>query len=493
MNVSAVEGQPFSGRVLTTDCAVSSASIDWGDGTPASAGRAAGLPPGALGDHTYAEEGVYTGTVRYAKAAGPVSCSRFLVQQFKASVSDGPLSATGENLTGAQRQALSGRVAHFSDGDPAGTAGDFSAQVQWGDSTTTAGTITPAGRGGFDVTGTHTYLTAGSFPVRTQITDLGGSSTTASTTARLVAAPSPLLPPFNFNLAIPQAVFGFSPLHPCQSQYVSFDASGSTGGTSSTGPLPITQYRWSFDESAFAPTVLLTTTSSLSHAFRPSSYGPGPYEGTAPNPRGDHFDYRFFRPPAMVTLEVTDSAGKTAWVTRRITFRDPVRVVPEIVPIDPQTGLPDFSRPHINRNDPRLRHAIPCAKLPLFKLAPSAKLKLGRISLRAAYGNVRRSGATITVKGPCASGLVNCFGELIVIPGPQARGHIPGNPIRGSLGHTTFFAPAGRTATVIVRLNARGAALARAHRLRSVILVLRSFGTNGKLVTSSRAVRLRLR
>ncbi|MGI8411584.1 MAG: hypothetical protein ACR2QA_03630 [Solirubrobacteraceae bacterium] len=331
----------------------------------------------------------------------------------------------------------------------------------------TAGTVTASPINGFDVSGTHTYGGTGSFTVAVTITDVGGSATTASATAtatataRVAAAPRPfpLPPPFPFPVALPHAAFGFSPLSPCQSQYVGFDASGSTGGDSSAGPLPITQYRWSFDESAFAPAVVLTTSPCLSHRFLPSSYGPGPYEGPLPNPRGNLFDYHYYRPPANVTLEVTNSAGRTGSVTQRITFRDPVRIISVIVPIDPVTGLPDFSHARPKRNDPRYMHAIPRAKQrPVYKLAGSAKLKLGRINLKRASVTLRPSGTSITVKSPCRSGPVDCFGELIVTAGTHGQA-IPPNPIRGSLGHTTFFAPAGRSATVVVRLNARGTAL----------------------------------
>jgi hypothetical protein len=490
VDISATEGQPFSGRVLSIDCAFLSGTIEWGDGTT-SAGRDASPPPGVAGDHTYAEEGTYAGTVSYLTDCN----SRLaLTQHFRATVSDAALSAVGRNQVGTAGQAVGDTVAHFTDANPAANAADLSAQIQWGDGSASAGAVTKAVGSGFDVAGTHSYASAGTYQISTKVIDLGGSTTNAGSTAQIAAAPQPLSPPFNFSLAVPTAMFRFSPMPPCQSQHVSFDASGSTGESSSGGgSLPITQYRWTFDESAFAPTVVLTAAQILDHPFLPSSYGPGPYEGSGPNPRGDLFDYRFFRPPAIVTLDVTDSAGKTASVSERITFHDPVRVIPEIVPIDPQTGLPDFAHPHVNRNDPRFKHAIPCAKLRTFDLVPSAKLKLGEVKLAAAYAAVRPSRASIAVKAPCARGPVNCFGELIVTVGPKARvsGALrkPGS-LAKSLGHTTFFVGPGRTARVTVMLSARGRALIRARGLRSVILALRTPRSSGKFVTTTRAVPL---
>jgi hypothetical protein len=490
VDVAATEGQPFSVRVLSTDCAFRSATIDWGDGTT-SDGRDAGSPAGVAGDHAYAEEGTYTGTVSYFTDCN----SRFaLTQHFQATVSDAPLSATGINQLGTPGQTAGGTIAHFTDANPAADASDLSAQIQWGDGAASAGTVTPAPEGGFDVAGTHSYASGGTYQIHVQISDRGGSSTSTGSTAQIAAAPQPLPPPFNFSLAIPTAAFRFSPVLPCQSQHVIFDASGSTGESSSDGGrLPITQYRWTFDESAFAPTVLVATVPTTDHPFLPSSYGPGPYEGPGPNPRGNLFDYRFFRPPALVTLEVTDSAGKTASVSERIVFRDPVRVIPEIVPIDPQTGMPDFAHPRVNRNDPRFKHAIPCAKLRTFKLLSSAKLKLGAIKLTAAFGSVRASSGSIAAKVPCARGSANCFGQLIVTAATKARhGGAPGGRrlLASSLGHTSFFIAPGRTAHVIVTLSANGLAAIRARRLRSVTLALRSPDSSGRLVTTTRAIPL---
>jgi len=74
------------------------------------------------------------------------------------------------------------------DTDPNATTSDFIAVINWGDNTTSPGTVVAnAGGGpGFEVDGPasgHTYLDEGTFPVTVTITDKGGSIATATTTA----------------------------------------------------------------------------------------------------------------------------------------------------------------------------------------------------------------------------------------------------------------------------------------------------------------------
>ena len=181
--MTAVEGQSFTGDVADiAGCGLSGAAIDWGDGTPRSSGSADGSA--VRGTHTYAEAGTYGGTVSY-------TCFQFSGVQtahFQAVVSDGALTSAGADRSGVAGQSLSAVLAHVSDANPGAAAGDFTAQIQWGDGASTAGTVSAAAGGGFDVAGAHTYGTAGSFTVTTTISDVGGTTTTASATARITAA-----------------------------------------------------------------------------------------------------------------------------------------------------------------------------------------------------------------------------------------------------------------------------------------------------------------
>jgi hypothetical protein len=58
---------------------------------------------------------------------------------------------------------------------------DYTATINWGDSTSSAGTIGPGtGSGPYTVTGTHTYSATGPFTITTTIKDVGGSQSVAS-------------------------------------------------------------------------------------------------------------------------------------------------------------------------------------------------------------------------------------------------------------------------------------------------------------------------
>jgi hypothetical protein len=67
------------------------------------------------------------------------------------------LAVTAQNITVTTGTAFSGVVATFTDTTPGASAGSFTASIDWGDGTTSAGTVTADPKGGFDVTGTHTY------------------------------------------------------------------------------------------------------------------------------------------------------------------------------------------------------------------------------------------------------------------------------------------------------------------------------------------------
>jgi hypothetical protein len=67
------------------------------------------------------------------------------------------LWAIGRLVQALDGQAFTDTVARFRSSDPTATAGSFTATIDWGDGTTSAGTITAEGRHGFDVEGTHTY------------------------------------------------------------------------------------------------------------------------------------------------------------------------------------------------------------------------------------------------------------------------------------------------------------------------------------------------
>jgi hypothetical protein len=86
-------------------------------------------------------------------------------------------------ITAVPQTAFTGVVATFSDADPNANANDYTATINWGDGSLTNGTIAANSKGGFDVSGTHTYKFPGAFPVNVDVMDFGGSSVAVNNTA----------------------------------------------------------------------------------------------------------------------------------------------------------------------------------------------------------------------------------------------------------------------------------------------------------------------
>src|SRR5262249_61662593 len=74
-------------------------------------------------------------------------------------------------------------VATFTDSIISDTAGDFTATIDWGDGTTTTGTVVGA-NGSFTVEGGHTYGDEGSEPATVTLTHTSPGAPTAATGSR---------------------------------------------------------------------------------------------------------------------------------------------------------------------------------------------------------------------------------------------------------------------------------------------------------------------
>jgi hypothetical protein len=165
------------------------ATIDWGDGTPVTAGTF-GLSEDTfvvVGQHTYADEGVYNATVTISDVA-PGTGTATVNPVGTISEAD-VLSGTPKMLSAMPGISFSGTVATFSDSLTSAVASDFSATIDWGDGTSSAGTVTGGG-GAFEVSGTHTYAAAGTFPVVVTLADdpPGTATATVTSTAQVLAS-----------------------------------------------------------------------------------------------------------------------------------------------------------------------------------------------------------------------------------------------------------------------------------------------------------------
>jgi PKD repeat protein len=181
----ATEGAQFSATLATFQDANSfaaasdfAATINWDDGTTSS-GTVVSAGNGLFnitGSHTYAEEGSYSVQIAIEDMGGSTL-------QFGGTA----LAVTFFTTVGA---FLPYTAATFVDNGPSDGASDFSATINWGDNTSSVGTVLLSG-GSFLVQGTHAYLSSGNYPVTTNVTDDGGATTSIKGTAVVSAVPEP--------------------------------------------------------------------------------------------------------------------------------------------------------------------------------------------------------------------------------------------------------------------------------------------------------------
>jgi hypothetical protein len=93
-------------------------------------------------------------------------------------VDDAPLKAAAvpSLQATAGRKVVNAAVAAFTDTDPNGKAGMYTAVIDWGDGRTSSGVVVARPGGGFTVLGSPTYAAAGRFRVWVTVRDAGGST-----------------------------------------------------------------------------------------------------------------------------------------------------------------------------------------------------------------------------------------------------------------------------------------------------------------------------
>lgn len=198
--VQAVEGTSFSGAnvaTFTADPAGSfTATVDWGDKTGAvSAAVVAGASGSftVVGGHDYGKFGIYRVVVRVVDQNSKTATAFSL-----AKVADAPLTASPIFVSAVRNTAFVTNVATFTDADPLAVTTPKpteTAVINWGDGTSSIGTISQATQGGtFVVSGKHTYGVARTFAVTVTIHDAGGAKAIATSSA-IVTPPAPVTTP----------------------------------------------------------------------------------------------------------------------------------------------------------------------------------------------------------------------------------------------------------------------------------------------------------
>jgi hypothetical protein len=136
------------------------------------------------GTHTYAEKSNPTITVTITDKGGAKTQATA-----SATIGDAPLSITVAPFKLLPGNQVSGQVATFLDANKMAPLGDFNglggASIDWGDGTTTAGSVTQPGLTGtaFVVTGTHIYATGDNHIFKVTVTDVDGSTATGQAIA----------------------------------------------------------------------------------------------------------------------------------------------------------------------------------------------------------------------------------------------------------------------------------------------------------------------
>ncbi|MGH2448691.1 MAG: hypothetical protein ACRDFS_08845, partial [Chloroflexota bacterium] len=174
------------------------ATFDWGDGTVMSTAdgtamitcndKTTGQCELSVSGHAYADEATQTVTATvYPKGDTPTSASAASDQGTLTVGEADVLSADSTGLIHlSSAHSYSGPVATFTDtGYPSNAASDFTATIDWGDKSSSDGTVTGDGSGTFTVSASHTYASSGPYSVSVTLSeDLQGSAqTTATTTA----------------------------------------------------------------------------------------------------------------------------------------------------------------------------------------------------------------------------------------------------------------------------------------------------------------------
>src|SRR5262249_7290774 len=168
-------------------------TIKWGDGVTDSTVatqvecKETTCDYAVTGKHIYAEEGHYAVTFTVLNPFGVPNPKE---GSTSADVADAALTnpVGSPGLSGSEGHSDSYALMSFVDSNASAAPSDFTATINWGDGSSSAGTITTA-VGGFTISGDHAYAEEGKYAAAIEVQDDGGSTTVATTQIAVADAP----------------------------------------------------------------------------------------------------------------------------------------------------------------------------------------------------------------------------------------------------------------------------------------------------------------
>jgi hypothetical protein len=104
-----------------------------------------------------------------------------------ASVGEAPIAGELESISARAGRAYEGRIARFRDDNELAEASDYAAVIDWGDGSTSAGSVT-GDDGRFEVAGAHTYAVAGARAMRVTLLQAGAERVAVGGTISVAGA-----------------------------------------------------------------------------------------------------------------------------------------------------------------------------------------------------------------------------------------------------------------------------------------------------------------
>jgi len=152
-------------------------AVDWGDGSTDTAGLSVSGSGGSYsvdGTHLYAEEGPHNFSITVTDDGGKTATITGT-----ANVATVPIVATDTAVSGFEFTPLNNvTVATFTHANGLEPASEFTATIDWGDGTSSSGTVTLSGTN-YSVSGSHTYSDEKSYSVTVRVVDAAASATIA--------------------------------------------------------------------------------------------------------------------------------------------------------------------------------------------------------------------------------------------------------------------------------------------------------------------------